>query len=159
MGCAAALEVQRIIKEDNLVDNVRDNGEYLDKLLHKQLDGHPYVGNIRGKGFFWSVSLLTLSEKMSMSCKRLETDVYVKLEFVADKKTKEPFPLPAGIAKMVHLTAMNDIGISLYPGTGTKDGVEGDHVLLAPVYTSTRKDIERIVGKVTQAVTQAFEKI
>lgn len=56
MGCAAALEVQRIIREDNLVENVRENGEYLGKLLHEQLDRHPYVGNVRGRGFFWSVS-------------------------------------------------------------------------------------------------------
>lgn len=56
MGCAAALEVQRIIREDKLVENVRENGEYLGKLLHEQLDGHPYVGNVRGRGFFWSVS-------------------------------------------------------------------------------------------------------
>lgn len=58
MGCAAALEVQRIIREDNLVENVRENGEYLGKLLHEQLDGHPYVGNVRGRGFFWSVIIM-----------------------------------------------------------------------------------------------------
>lgn len=56
MGCAAALEVQRIIREDNLVENVRDNGEYLGKLLREQLADHPHVGDIRGRGFFWSVS-------------------------------------------------------------------------------------------------------
>lgn len=56
MGCAAALEVQRIIREDNLVQNVRDNGEYLGKLLREQLADHPHVGDIRGRGFFWSVS-------------------------------------------------------------------------------------------------------
>lgn len=56
VGCAAALEVQRIIREDNLIENVRENGEYLGKLLHGKLDDHPNVGNIRGRGFFWSVS-------------------------------------------------------------------------------------------------------
>lgn len=56
VGCAAALEVQRIVREDNLVENVREKGEYMGKLLHEQLDGHPYVGNVRGRGLFWSVS-------------------------------------------------------------------------------------------------------
>lgn len=56
MGCAAALEVQRIVREDNLVENVRKNGEYLGQLLDEQLDDHPHVGDIRGRGFFWSVS-------------------------------------------------------------------------------------------------------
>lgn len=47
----------------------------------------------------------------------------------------------------------------MYPGTGTKDGVNGDHALLAPAYTSTKEDIERIVQKVKQAVVGTFEKI
>ena len=57
VGCAAALEVQRIVREDNLVQNVRENGEYLGKLLREQLADHQYIGDIRGRGFFWSVSL------------------------------------------------------------------------------------------------------
>lgn len=77
---------------------------------------------------------------------------------MADKKTKEPFLPSAGIAGKVHSTALNETGISLYPGTGTKDGVNGDHALLAPAYTSTRKDIERIAEKVKDAVTLAFAK-
>jgi adenosylmethionine-8-amino-7-oxononanoate aminotransferase len=58
VGCAAALEVQKIMKEENLIENVRINGQYLGELLHKHLDSHPNVGNIRGRGFFWSVSII-----------------------------------------------------------------------------------------------------
>jgi adenosylmethionine-8-amino-7-oxononanoate aminotransferase len=54
---------------------------------------------------------------------------------------------------------LNEVGISLYPGTGTKDGVNGDHALLAPAYTSTREDVERIVEKVKEAVVRTFEKL
>ncbi|KAJ8121201.1 hypothetical protein ONZ43_g2291 [Nemania bipapillata] len=137
VGCAAALEVQRIIREDNLVQNVRENGEYLGKLLHEQLDGHPYVGN----------KLLQVGRyKLT----------HMKLEFVACKKTKEPFPPSAGIAKKVHLAALNDVGISLYPGMGTKDGVTGDHAWIGPAYTSTKHDIERIVSKVKESVVLAL---
>jgi 4-aminobutyrate aminotransferase-like enzyme len=50
------LEVQRIVREENLVANVREMGELFEKGLHKHLDDHPYVGNIRGKGLFWGVS-------------------------------------------------------------------------------------------------------
>lgn len=57
VGCAAALEVQRIIREDNLVANVRECGLLLETLLHEYLDDHPYVGNIRGRGLFWGVSI------------------------------------------------------------------------------------------------------
>lgn len=65
VGCAAALEVQRIIREENLVENVRANGEYLGQLLHKHLDSHPHVGDIRGRGFFWSVSSLKAPDIIS----------------------------------------------------------------------------------------------
>lgn len=80
----------------------------------------------------------------------------MKLEFVSCKKTKEPFPLSAGIAKKVHLVAHNDVGISLYPGMGTKDGVTGDHVWIGPAYTSTKQDIERIASRVKESVTLAL---
>lgn len=58
MACAAALEVQRIIREENLVENVRNTGAYLENLLHAHLDSHPHVGSIRGRGLFWGVSKL-----------------------------------------------------------------------------------------------------
>lgn len=57
VACAAALEVQRIIREEGLVDNVRRMGELLASLLEEQLGSHPYVGDIRGRGLFWGVGL------------------------------------------------------------------------------------------------------
>jgi adenosylmethionine-8-amino-7-oxononanoate aminotransferase len=56
VSCAAALEVQRILEEENLIQNVFSLGPYLEQLLHSALDSHPNVGNVRGKGFFWGVS-------------------------------------------------------------------------------------------------------
>lgn len=56
VSCAAALEVQKIIREDNLVAKVRESGALLSSLLHKYLDDHPYVGDIRGRGLFLGVS-------------------------------------------------------------------------------------------------------
>lgn len=57
VSCAAAYRVQQIIQEDNLLANVREMGEYLGQLLHEKLGDHPYVGDIRGRGLFWAVSL------------------------------------------------------------------------------------------------------
>ncbi|VUC30121.1 unnamed protein product [Clonostachys rosea] len=127
VSCAAALEVQRIIKEDNLLTNVKERGELLTSLLHKHLDDHPYVGNIRGRGLFWG--------------------------------TKHPFPPSFGVANLVHTIGLKDQGISLYPGTGTQDGINGDHVLLAPAYTSTVEEIEKIALKTKLTIDQAFEKL
>lgn len=56
IGCIAAYEVQKIIREENLVDNVAEQGALLGASLKKRLGSHPHVGNIRGKGLFWGVS-------------------------------------------------------------------------------------------------------
>ncbi|OAA70965.1 aminotransferase [Akanthomyces lecanii RCEF 1005] len=135
IACAAALEVQRIIREGSLIENVKRTGGILEGLLHKELDDHPNVGNVRGKGLFWGI------------------------EFVKDKENKTPFPVTAGIANAVHTTGLMDMGIMLYPGTGTMDGVDGDHVLVSPVYTSTEEDAARIVKKIKETVDMTFSRV
>ncbi|KXH67378.1 aminotransferase class-III [Colletotrichum salicis] len=135
VGCAAALEVQRIIREENLIKNVRNQGALLEARLRYYLDDHPHVGNIRGKGLFWGI------------------------EFVMDKQTKEPFPRSEDIANKTHLVGFNHFGISLYPGMGTKDGVLGDHVLLAPAYTITSEEIEEIASRTRDTIFQVFKSV
>lgn len=56
ISCAAALAVQRTIKEQNLLENIREMGALLESLLKSRLSNHPNVGDIRGKGLFWGVS-------------------------------------------------------------------------------------------------------
>jgi adenosylmethionine-8-amino-7-oxononanoate aminotransferase len=45
--------------------------------------------------------------------------------------------------------------ISIYPGSGTADGVKGDHILLAPAYNVTSEEVHSIV-EITAAVIEAF---
>ncbi|EPE30541.1 PLP-dependent transferase [Glarea lozoyensis ATCC 20868] len=128
VSCAAALEVQKIIAEDKLVDNVREVGAYFGELLHAYLDDHPHIGNVRGKGFFWGV------------------------EFVKDKITKTPFPKSLAVANTIFDVGMGpEYGISLYPGQGSVDGVVGDHVLIAPAYGTTREEI-KVIAELTRDV-------
>lgn len=56
VACVAAAEVQAIVREQNLVENVRKMGPVLEKALNERIGNHPHVGNIRGKGLFWAVS-------------------------------------------------------------------------------------------------------
>ena len=56
MVCAAALEVQRIIEEEDLVKKAHDAGNFLEEQLRETFETHPQVGNIRGRGLFWAVS-------------------------------------------------------------------------------------------------------
>jgi adenosylmethionine-8-amino-7-oxononanoate aminotransferase len=96
IACAAALEVQRIVREEKLLDNVRAMGKLLEEGLKKRLGIHPNVGDIRGKGLFWGVSL--------SSFLMLSTPVTddMQVEFVKDKKTKEPFDPKLGVAMAIN---------------------------------------------------------
>ena len=61
MVCAAALEVQRIVIEQDLLANVRQMGIYLERALRRTFKNHPYVGDIRGRGLFWGVRTILIS--------------------------------------------------------------------------------------------------
>jgi adenosylmethionine-8-amino-7-oxononanoate aminotransferase len=56
VACAAANEVQQIVKEEKLLENTRKMGSYLEKLLKERLQNHKHIGDIRGRGLFWAVS-------------------------------------------------------------------------------------------------------
>lgn len=131
LACCAALEVQRIIIQERLVERCRHVGEYLSSRLTKRIGQHPNVGNIRGRGLFWGV------------------------EFVKDRSTKDPFLPSLAIGNAVHSLALMK-GVALYPGTGTADGILGDHVLIAPPYTVTFEEIDELVSVFGDVVNEVF---
>src|SRR5699024_4344292 len=57
VACAAAYQVQQIVQSDGLLANAREMGEYLGQLLKERLSAHPNVGDIRGRGLLWAVSI------------------------------------------------------------------------------------------------------
>ncbi|CAK4030121.1 related to adenosylmethionine-8-amino-7-oxononanoate aminotransferase [Lecanosticta acicola] len=135
LACRAALSVQMIIKQDDLISNVRKQGTLLGRLLKEKLASHPAVGDIRGKGLFWGI------------------------EFVKTKGTKEPFDPSLGVAMGMHELGMQKpYSISLYPGTGSADGRRGDHILLAPAYNITSEEIRQIADTVNAVVRQYFAR-
>jgi adenosylmethionine-8-amino-7-oxononanoate aminotransferase len=133
---AAALEVQRVVRDDDLLENVKRQGLYLEKCLRSRLGDHPNVGDIRGRGLFWG------------------------LEFVKDKATKEPFDPRLNVAQRLKDTAISaPFNMTLYPGTGCADGFKGDHVIISPAYTVTEKDVEHIAKVTSDVVHQVFQKL
>ncbi len=131
VACAAALEVQRIIAEDDLVANVARQGVVLERLLTERFGNHRQVGDIRGRGLFWA------------------------LEFVEDRAGRTPFAPGRGVAEQVKRAAL-DRGLGIYPCTGTLNGVAGDHVIIAPPYIVDEGDLVEIVERLGQAVDAVF---
>ena len=59
MACAAALEVQKIIAEENLLDQRQGNAaRCLERRLTERFGNHRHVGDIRGRGLFQAVELV-----------------------------------------------------------------------------------------------------
>lgn len=56
--CAAAVATIEVMKEENLVENSRLQGEFLMKRLEEIKSKHPSVGDVRGKGLFAAIELV-----------------------------------------------------------------------------------------------------
>ncbi|RQV23748.1 aspartate aminotransferase family protein [Burkholderia cenocepacia] len=130
-ACAAALEVQRVIAEDKLLDNVKARGEQLRASLREHYGAHPHVGDVRGRGLF------------------------VGVELVRDRDTKATFAPALKLHAAVKREAMQR-GLMVYPMGGTIDGVHGDHILIAPPFVCTAQQIDTIVERLSGAIGAAL---
>ena len=132
-ACAAALEVQRILRDEGLVANVMKMGSLLFGRLHDRLSNHAHVGDIRGRGLFCGI------------------------EFVQDKQTKTPFDPKSRVAMRIHALGLQPpYNISLYPGSGCAGNGLGDHVLLSPSYRVSEEDVQLIVDRVSAVIMDFF---
>ncbi|MGB0682308.1 MAG: aspartate aminotransferase family protein [Magnetovibrionaceae bacterium] len=134
MAAAAALAVQRAIRDRGLLENVTTMGERLQAALEARFGQNAHVGDIRGRGLFRA------------------------LELVADRETKTPFDPAFGLHKKIKAEAMAR-GLMCYPGGGTMDGERGDHILLAPPFIITDADITMIVDRLDAALTAALDQL
>jgi hypothetical protein len=120
VGCAAALAVQRVIRDEGLLERVNVAAERLMSLLNARFGNHPYVGDIRGRGLLQAV------------------------ELVEDRATKSPFDPSLAMHQRAKSEAF-ERGLLIYPGGGTVDGRQGDHILLAPPYNVSDDELDMIV--------------
>ena len=134
LACAGALAVQQVIRRDNLLENVRRQGEHLTRRLGERFGNHHHVGDVRGRGLFQAI------------------------ELVADRASKAPFDPVHKLHARIKKESMAR-GLMVYPMGGTLDGVRGDHVLLAPPFIATSADIDTIVERLGDAVDAAIASL
>src|SRR5271155_2004232 len=131
MAAAAALAVQDVIRRDRLLANVAEMGLELERRLKERFAQHPFVGDIRGRGLLRAI------------------------ELVEDRATKRPFNPALKLHARVKREAMA-LGLMVYPVGGTADGIEGDHVLLAPPFIVEPSQVDMIVERLGQALDSAL---
>ena len=109
LSCAGALAVLEIMAEERLVEKAAMNGEYLkNRLLHLQ-NKFPFIGDVRGMGLVYGI------------------------EFVKDRKTKEPAP------ELAQQIVLKCVANGLMCG---KLGIHGNVMRVAPPLVITREQID-----------------
>lgn len=127
LACAIALEVQQVIVEEDLLAQVRQRGEQLRSWLKESLADLDIVGDVRGRGLF------------------------VGVEFVESRATKAPFKGGGAYAAALKQEALKR-GLLIYPGSGTVQGTQGNHVLFAPPFITSEAELGQMVERFNAVV-------
>lgn len=127
----AGLATLEYMEKHKTVETGAKRGEFMHKLLKEEIATLPQVGCVAGKGLLAGV------------------------EFVADKKTKAPFPRSKKVAEAFTQHAF-DQGLILWPNVGQADGVNGDLVMLGPPLTITEAEVKEMVALLKGAITSFF---
>lgn len=131
VGAAAGLATLKILQDENLVENSARKGALLGQLLHEAFAEHPYIGDIRGRGLFWT------------------------LEIVQNKATKQPFPASDHMAQQLMHNAF-DAGLIVYYSQGCVDGKAGDLIHIGPPLIVTESQLREIVTLLQEIVAATF---
>jgi len=102
-------------------------GRILGRKLKAALRRHAIVGDVRGAGMMWGV------------------------ELVRDRRSREPFPPRLKVARKLYEACFAE-GLLIYPGTGTRQGQDGDHFIIAPPFTITLPEIDELLARLDRGL-------
>lgn len=134
LACAAAVAIQEIIIRDTLIERVRSHGEQLRELVADHTGHFDAVGDIRGRGYFLGV------------------------ELVSDRDTKQAFDPALRLTEVIRHRTL-EAGLICYPVSGTIDGVNGDVIIIAPPYNASSGELEEIAVKLARGLQLALADI
>ena len=126
-GPAAALENLRIIEDENLLDNVTQRGEYFLEKLNQLKKKYSVIGDVRGKGLF------------------------VGLELVKDRKSKEPVDEAFVIQILAHCQNHSKVMIGR---TNRSFRDFNNTIAISPALIASNDDIDEIVAALDLAFSE-----
>jgi adenosylmethionine-8-amino-7-oxononanoate aminotransferase len=131
-ACAAGVAVQDVMDRDNLLERTRMMGERFLALLQSQFSDHPNVGDIRGRGLF------------------------IGIELVSDPETKAGFRDRPGLPEGLRVTAMRH-GLIVYPGGIIVDGCTVPHIMIAPPMIVEDRHLIECVDKLSAVIRETID--
>jgi len=125
VSCAAALETLKIYEDDNLIENAKAMGRYLDSRIEELKQKHPSIGDWRNEGL--------------LGC----------LELVKNRKTKEP--MAPFNAKPDEMAVMNKVAAKIKE-LGMYTFVRWSYVFIAPPLMVTKEQIDEGLAIISEAL-------
>jgi len=135
LSCATGVAVLNYVEKHDLVSRAREMGKRLRGKLEEEMGDLPYVGQVRGKGLF------------------------IGIELVADKETKEPFPVEWNVTHRVEEEAFENGLLILGGVAGLIDGVAGDHFELLPPYVVEDEHLEFMVSTLRDTILKVGSEL
>ena len=126
-GPAAAIANMEILEEENLLDNVKNMGEYLMEKLQGLQAKHKVIGQVRGLGLFQGV------------------------ELVSNRETKEP--LPEAMVQAIVGDCMANSAVIIGATNRSLPGLNNT-LCLSPAYIATKSDLDEVVAAIDGAITR-----
>lgn len=130
--CAVALATLKIYEEDNLIDNAREMGRYMEEQVAKLTEKHPSIGDFRNTGL--------------LGC----------IEVVKNRKTKEP--MAPFNAKPDEMVVMNKVAAKLKE-LGMYTFVRWNYIFCAPPLIVTKEQIDEGLAMISEALKIADEAV
>jgi adenosylmethionine-8-amino-7-oxononanoate aminotransferase len=130
-ACAAGLAVQKVMEEEGLLARTRRMGDRFGGLLKERFGSHPLVADLRGRGLFWA------------------------LELVSDRESLRGFEGGGQLPGTLQLAAM-DAGLICYPGGITVDGAMVPHIMLAPPMVLEEQHMLQCADRLVQVLKSVF---
>jgi taurine--2-oxoglutarate transaminase len=125
VSCAAALATIKIYEDDQLIENTRAMGAYVEAQVEKMKAQHPSIGDFRNTGL--------------LGC----------IELVKNRETREPFaPFNASPAEMA---VMNQVAAKLKE-LGLYTFVRWSYIFIAPPLCVTREQIDEGLAIISEAL-------
>ena len=128
LSAAVGSAVLDYIAKNRLIARAARIGRTLEKKI-AALRRHRIVGDIRGIGLLWGV------------------------EIVRDRKSREPFAASLKVARRLYEACLDE-GLVIYPGSGTRQGQDGDHFLIAPPFNVTSSELDELLVRLDRGLAR-----
>lgn len=133
LACAAGAAVIDEVARLGLVQNAETMGRALRARLDALMARHAIIGDVRGQGLL------------------------LAFEFMADRDTKAPLPSALNAHQRL-VDIAYEMGLIVY-SRRTRDGVEGDHIMVCPPLIVTDQHLDEITQTLDAALTRLAHDI